>query len=112
MDVFNEGAAGGQARGLTATDLPDLVEQPWIANRAAADHQSARAGFREQCQRLMWPVHVAVGQHGAAQFAAGERDQVVAHARPIHLRDRPAVDGDQINGVLLEKAKEGFEHVR
>jgi hypothetical protein len=112
VDVAQHVPPAGQARRFTPTHLADLVEQPRITNRSPANHQPARAGFGEQFQRLMRPLDVAIGQHRAAQFAARERDQIVAHARPIHLGDRPPVDGDEIDGVLLEKAKERFEYVR
>ena len=42
-------------------------------------------------------MHVAVGQHRAAERARRLRDQIVAHARTVHLRDRPAMHREQVN---------------
>ncbi len=47
--------------------LADLGENPRVANRAAPDHQAARAGLREHLCGTFRGVDVAIREHGPGQ---------------------------------------------
>lgn len=108
-DVSQHVAARRQFYLFATKLLADLLEQPRIADAAATNHQSARAGFRQQRLRLRYTVDVAVGQHRTAQLAHRPRNQVVTHAGPVHLHDGARVDGQQVNRMFREQWQQRVE---
>ena len=94
--------AGGNKNGLSAPMLADLVKQPGIANRAAADHQPFCAGESQHLVRFLRGINIAVGQHGKRQLRHCPADVIVMHFAAIHLGDRSAMHGQQINRVPRE----------
>jgi hypothetical protein len=102
----------GRRDALAALTLANLLEQPRIADRAAANHQPARAGFRQHGQapappnaRCRWP---APGIGAPRRL----RDQIVAHAGTVHLRHRPGMHGQQINVMPGEERQQIVEFGR
>ena len=59
--------------------------------------------------RLGRAEDIAVRQHRAVQLARRPRDQIVAHAGPVHLRHRARVDGEQVNRMLGEQRQQRVE---
>src|ERR1043166_3031520 len=70
---------------FTTLMLPNLMEEPWIANRAPANHQTTRARNCENFVGLRCGVNVAIRQHRTGHFCDGSRDKVVVNVRTIHL---------------------------
>ena len=51
-------------------------------------------------------MHIAVGQHRAGQFARRLRDEIVTDAGAVHLRHRPAMHRQQVNGMFGEERQQ------
>ena len=88
------------------------MEQPRIADGAAADHQSLGAGQSQYFVRVLRRVNVAVGQHWKRQFTNRPRDAIVMHFAAVHFGDRPAVHRQQINRMFRENREQLLEHLR
>ena len=80
----------------------DLLKQPWVAQRAAADHNAVTAGFLQQRSRTVSGGHIAVGQHRNGHRLLDSRDCRRVDGRDIHLLPRAAVYGDEIRAIGLD----------
>ena len=76
--------------------LADLVEEPWVANCASADHESGGPGVGQYLGGFGGGIDIAVGEHGAGQGVDGARDKVVMDAAAIALFYGAAVHGKKI----------------
>ena len=89
--------------------IPDLGEDPGIADRTAPDHEAARPRRGQHFRRIEGGRDVAVGQNGTGEFPRRARDQVVADVSPVHLENRPSMDRHQIDGMFPEEREECLE---
>src|SRR4051812_34334263 len=79
----------------TAKNLAALAEDPRVADRVTADHDTGGAGLGNDRYGTFRGGHVAVGQHGAAGAGHGLRDPIVMHFAPVHFLHGAAVDREQ-----------------
>ena len=71
-----------------------LTEQPWISQRAAADHDGIRAGCLQNIHGLLRAVHIAVGNDRNRHGALDLRNGIPIRFACIHLRPRASVQRD------------------
>lgn len=109
VHIFEHVTPSRAEHGRTAALLANLPEKPGIADDAAADHEPARAGERENFVRFVSGIDVAVCQHWERQRGDGARDEVVAGHAPIHLFHSPRVDGEQVERMAGEDRQELVE---
>ena len=109
MHILEHVAARGIEDGRTAALFANLAEEPGIADDAAADHEPARAGLRENFGGFVGGIDVAVREHGAWHRGDGARDEVVSGRAAIHLFHRPRVNGEQVERMAGEDRQELVE---
>src|SRR5215204_4067313 len=91
--------------------LADLVKEPGIANGAATDHKSARAGEAKDFVGFGCGVDVAVGENRAGDRFDGAGDEIVMDSRAIHFVNGAAMDGEEIERVFRENRQQFVEYL-
>ena len=111
--VGQDFAARRQGGRFPSGALADLPEEPRIANGAAADHQTSRSGLGQDFKSLIRSVDVSVGQaQDSSGYGPHGYDKIVTDARSVHLRHRPPVDSEQVNGMMRENPEQLVESAR
>jgi WG containing repeat len=110
-DVIQDVEAGGNEERFATEFLPDLMEEPGIADDAAADHETARAGEGQDFAGLAGGVNIAVGQDGAGQGGDGTGNEIVMDLGAVHFADGAAVHGKQVKRMFRENGQQFLEDV-
>ena len=109
VHVLEHIAAGRAEDGCAAAPLADLAKEPGIADDAAADHEPARAGEREDFEGFVGGIDVAVREHRARYRGDSSRDEIVTGRAAIHFFHGPRVDGEQVERMARKNRKELVE---
>ena len=105
-----ENVAAARDEGWFAAEVvANLSEEPGIANRATADHQTARSGNLQHFLGFRGAVDVPVGEDRAMNCLNGAGDEIVMDFAAIHLGDSAGVDGEEIDLMLRENGEEFVE---
>lgn len=111
LDVFEQVTMRG-AEGWGAVEGGfDLVEQPGVADRAAAYHEAGGGGFAVVGRGGLGIDDVSVRDHRAGHGFDGEFHLIWPDRGLVAVGDGAAVDGQGVDGVFAEDFQEGVEFV-
>ena len=87
--------------------LADLVENPWIANGPASDHQAPGLGDGQHGGSGGGRIDIAIGKHGTRQGGRRGGNQLIVHGRAVHAGHRASVHRDKVDPMAGQHREQG-----
>ncbi len=109
LDITAQVAERRLVRSLPRPRLPDLVEEPRIADRPPPDHQPRRPRRRHRLPRQPDGEDIPIRKDRRGDPANSLRDPIIMDRRPVHLPHRPPVDRQRIDGMAAKDVEQRVE---